>query len=251
MKIATWNINSIRVRLPHLLSWIDSAKPDVILLQEIKCLDEVFPREEIEDMGYNVYTHGQKTYNGVAILSKYPLEDVQKGIPGFEDTQARYIEGYVLGKIKIASVYVPNGAHIDDPKFIYKMNFLKALQEYMATITDTFLLGGDLNIIPFDREASNPEEWGNILGSPFEREAYFKLINLGMINTHHFKENYEYSWWDYRAASFRRNKGAKIDHFLISEHAKNLIDQVSTDKTPRGWEQPSDHTPVIVELHDA
>ena len=251
MKIATWNVNSIRIRLSHLLAWVQEALPDVVLLQEIKCLDQEFPREEIENAGYNVYTHGQKTYNGVAILSKYPLEDIRRGIPLFEDTQARYIEGYILGKIKIASIYVPNGAHINDPKFVYKMTFLKALNDYVKDIKDIFILGGDLNIIPFDREAADPEEWREILGSPLEREAYFSLIEKGLINPHHFKDNYDYSWWDYRAASFRRNKGAKIDHFLMSLESKDLIKAVSTDKTVRSLGKPSDHTPVILEIYNA
>ncbi len=251
MKIATWNVNSVRVRLPHLISWVRESAPDVVLLQEIKCLDQDFPREEIENEGYNVYTHGQKTYNGVAILSKHPIEDIQRGIPLFEDTQARYIEGYILGKIKIASIYVPNGGHIHDPKFAYKMSFLTALNNYVADIKDIFILGGDLNIIPFDREASDPEEWREILASPLEREAYFHLIEKGLINPHHFKDHYDYSWWDYRGAAFRRNKGAKIDHFLMSKAAKDLIKDVSTDKTLRALEKPSDHTPVILEIHNA
>ena len=253
MKLATWNVNSVRVRLPHLLQWIKDASPDVILLQEIKCQEEAFPKEALEDEGYNVYIHGQKTYNGVAILSKYPLEDVQKGIPGFDDAQARYIEGYIGGKIKIASIYVPNGTHIDDPKFEYKMDFLKALTKHIenSCTNETFIMGGDLNILPFDREASNPENWTNLLGTVPERRAYFDLIDLGLVNPHHLMDHFEYSWWDYRAASFQRNKGVKIDHFLMSSSAQDSIKSVSTDKTPRSWPQPSDHTPVVLEIHDA
>lgn len=254
MKIATWNVNSVRTRLTHILDWMKETSPDVLLLQETKCMDEVFPREPLEDAGYNVYIHGQKAYNGVAILSKYMVEDVQRGLPTFEeDVQARYIEGYVLGKIKVASIYVPNGAHINDPKFQYKMSFLERLNQYMTGMSseDIFVMGGDLNIIPFDQEASDPGRWTEILATPAERDAYFKLLETGFFNPHHLLENYDYSWWDYKAASFQRDKGAKIDHFLMSSHAKDLIKAVSTDKTPRGWVQPSDHTPVILELHSA
>jgi exodeoxyribonuclease-3 len=253
MKIATWNVNSIRVRLPHLLQWIEMASPDIVLLQEIKCLDEVFPKEELEDAGYNIYTHGQKTYNGVAIISKYPVEDIQTGIPKFDDSQARYIEGYVLGKIKIASLYVPNGTHIDDPKFQYKMNFLSSLTKHIKSFCtkETFIMGGDLNILPFDHEASNPEQWTQLLGTLPEREAYFNLLQAGLVNPHHLMDHFDYSWWDYRGGAFHRNRGVKIDHFLMSKHEKALIKDVSTDKTPRSWPQPSDHAPVILEIRNA
>ena len=253
MKIATWNVNSIRVRLPHLLEWVKDADPDIILLQEIKCVTEAFPYEDLEHL-YNIYVHGQKTYNGVAILSKYPMEDIKKGVPSFEeDPQARYIEGLVMGKYRIASVYIPNGAHRSDPKFQYKMMFLEKIKAYLSNLPkdEVFVLGGDFNIVPTDQDAKFPEKWLEILGTPEERDFYERFLELGLINPHHQRNNYDYTWWDYRAGSFQKDHGAKIDHFLISSNGEELILDASVDKNPRSWSQPSDHTPVLLEIDHA
>tara|TARA_A100000171_G_scaffold44930_1_gene48139 strand:- start:1975 stop:2760 length:786 start_codon:yes stop_codon:yes gene_type:complete len=260
MKIATWNINSVKARLPHLVEWLQSSAPDVVLLQETKCLEEAFPFEPLEDLGYNISVYGQKTYNGVAILSKYPLEDVTKGMPSFsEDPQARYIEA-VTNQVRVASVYVPNGQEVGSEKFAYKMAFYEALFKHsqtLLTLDEAIVLGGDYNVAPFPEDMHNPTLSGTdrILCSVQEQNQLRRLFNSGYQDglrlTHpiHLEKSHSlFTWWDYRAGSFDQNKGYRIDHLLLSPQAADRTLDADVDTTPRGWQRPSDHTPVLVKL---
>ncbi|MEW6126658.1 MAG: exodeoxyribonuclease III [Acidobacteriota bacterium] len=252
MKIATWNVNSIAARLPVVLQWIESAAPDVLCLQEIKCLDEKFPREEFMMRGYTVETHGQKTYNGVAILSKTESEDVRRGFPQDDDTaQARMIAAIVSG-IRIINVYVPNGQAIGTDKYGYKLDWLKRLRRFLDTTCDKnspVLMCGDFNVAPEDIDVHDPKAWeGQVLVSPQEREALKEVTDWGFIDIFRSfnQEVQEYSWWDYRAMAFRRNMGLRIDHIWVTEPLAARCKEVFIDKEPRKWERPSDHTPVVV-----
>lgn len=246
----TWNINSIRVRLPFLLLWLKKARPDVILLQETKATDDHFPREELENLNYNIATYGQKTYNGVAILSKFPIEDVTRGIPGFDDDQARYLEAVINGK-RVASVYVPNGMAVGSDKYHYKLNFLNHLYTHIKTLLnhdEAFLLGGDFNIAPHDQDVYDPQGWHEkILCSTPEREGFRSLIYLGLtdaLRELHPQENDLYTWWDYQRGAWQNNEGLRIDHFLLSPQAADLLIEAFVDKEVRGHEKASDHAPV-------
>jgi exodeoxyribonuclease-3 len=253
MKIATWNVNSLRARLPLVLGWLESSRPDVVLLQETKCQDHDFPREPIEDLGYNLAIFGQKTYNGVAILSKLPIEDVMMGLPGDEtDTQARYIEA-VVGTTRVASVYVPNGATVDSPSFQYKLKFLDRLNAHMKdrlSFGEFFWIGGDYNIAPDDLDVFDPlKARGDVMFTDIEHRAWRDLLNLGYTDAlrYLFPETPElYTWWDYRTHSFRGNRGWRIDHFLGSPEALKTLKDSGIDVEPRGLERPSDHTPVWI-----
>ncbi len=264
--IATWNINSLRTRLEHLKKWVGERNPDVILLQEIKCQEEHFPREEIEDLGYNVALLGQKSYNGVAILSKSPVEDVVYGLPTFqEDQQARYIEAFIGGVdgVRVASVYVPNGQEVGSEKFAYKMAFLEALKKHGETLLaqgDPLVIAGDYNIAPFVSDGHSPERFkqDRILCSLEEREALRSLYNTGFIDGFRLKhpetlpENQHlFSWWDYRSGSYQNNKGYRIDHLLLSPKAADRLQDAGIDPETRGEERPSDHAPVWVDLASA
>lgn len=250
----TWNINSIRVRLPFLLAWLKEKGPDVVLLQETKVMDDQFPREEIENLHYNIATYGQKSYNGVAILSKFPMEDVTCGIPGFEDDQARYIEAVVNG-IRVASVYVPNGMAVGSDKYDYKLNFLRHLYTHtqqLLTYDEAFLLGGDFNIAPQDQDVYDPQEWHEkILCSTPEREGLRAITYLGLtdaLRELHPQEQNLYTWWDYRGGAWQNNEGLRIDHFLLSPQAADHLKSASVDKDVRGLEKASDHAPVCCGL---
>jgi exodeoxyribonuclease-3 len=258
MRIATWNVNSIKQRLEHLLAFLKSAEPDVVCLQELKCVDEAFPRAEVEGAGYNVATHGQKAYNGVAILSKRPLEDVRRGLPGEADEQARYIEGVISaqggGVVRVASIYAPNGNPLGTPKFDYKLAFLDRLAAHardLLKLEEPLVLSGDYNVIPEPIDAANPSAWTNdALFQPESRAKLRALINLGLTDAVRACsiEPGLYTFWDYQAFSFQRNNGIRIDHLLLSPQAADRLQTAAIRKETRGWDKPSDHVPVMVDL---
>ncbi len=251
MKIATWNVNSLKVRLPHLLDWLAANPIDVVCLQETKTEDKNFPLAEIEAAGYQVAFSGQKTYNGVAILSRDAISDVQCGIPNLDDEQKRVIAATING-VRIVCVYIPNGQSLDSDKYQYKLKWLAALKlwlkDELAKYPKLALLG-DYNIAPEDRDCHDPVAWqGNVLVSEPERDAFKGLVALGLRDSFRLFEQAEksYSWWDYRMMGFRRNLGMRIDHILIS--ADLQCGGCIIDKAPRKLERPSDHTPVIAEV---
>src|SRR3954447_147446 len=258
MRIATWNVNSVKQRLEHLQTFLQSAEPDVVCLQELKCVDEAFPRAEIESTGYNVATHGQKAYNGVAILSKRPLEDVRRGLPGEEsDEQARYLEGVVStagGVVRVASIYLPNGNPLGTPKSEYKLAWLDRLAAHakaLLALEEPLVLCGDYNVIPEPADAANPEAWtGDALFQPESRAKFRTLINLGLVDAVRACSDGPglYTFWDYQAGSFQRNNGIRIDHLLLSSQAADRLKSAWIHKETRSWEKPSDHVPVMIEL---
>jgi exodeoxyribonuclease-3 len=257
MKIATFNINGIKARIAALPEWLEEAQPDVALLQEIKSVDENFPRELFEDMGYNVETHGQKSFNGVAILSKLPLEDVTRGLPGDEtDEQARWIEATVVGKqaIRLCGLYLPNGNPGPGPKYDYKLAWMERLQaraEALLAEEAPFLMAGDYNIIPQDEDARRPEVWQeDALARPESRAAYRRLLNLGLTEAFRVRVQgpEHYSFWDYQAGAWNKDDGIRIDHFLLSPAVADILLDCQIDKHVRAKEKPSDHVPVWVEL---
>lgn len=254
INFVTWNINSIRARLPLLLSWLKETGPDIVLLQETKATDDQFPKEEIETLHYNIATYGQKTYNGVALLSKFPIEDITHGIPGFEDNQARYIEAVIKGT-RVASVYVPNGMAVGSDKYDYKLDFLKHLYTHtqkLLTYEESFLLGGDFNIAPQDLDVYDPQAWHEkILCSTPEREQFRALTYLGLtdgLRALHPQENDLYTWWDYRGGTWQNNEGLRIDHFLLSPQAADQLTDAFVDKNVRSLDKASDHAPVWCRL---
>jgi exodeoxyribonuclease-3 len=258
MKIATFNINGIKARASALPDWLDSAQPDVVLLQEIKSVDEAFPRALFEDRGYNVETHGQKSFNGVAILSKLPLEDVTRGLPGDDsDEQARWIEATVVGDrdaVRLCGLYLPNGNPAPGPKYDYKLAWMARLEaraKALLAAETPFLMAGDYNIIPQAEDAANPQDWTeDALFRPDSRTAWRRLLNLGL--TEAFRARTQgpghYSFWDYQAGAWNRNMGIRIDHFLLSPTVADALRDCQIDKDVRGLEKPSDHVPVWVEL---
>ncbi|WP_306111172.1 MULTISPECIES: exodeoxyribonuclease III [Roseovarius] len=258
MKIASFNINGIKARLNALTDWLDEAQPDMALLQEIKTVDEGFPHEPFEDRGYNVETHGQKSFNGVAILSKLPLEDVTRGLPGDdEDDHARWIEATVVGEkssVRLCGLYLPNGNPAPGPKYDYKLAWMqrqkKRATELLAT-EEPFLMAGDYNVIPQDEDAKRPEAWAeDALALPQSRAAFRELLAMGF--TEAFRARVpgpgHYTFWDYQAGAWNRDDGIRIDHFLLSPQAADLFVGVGIDKDVRGREKPSDHVPIWVEL---
>jgi exodeoxyribonuclease-3 len=261
MKIASWNVNSVKARLPHVLSWLEQEKPDIVGLQELKCVDEAFPRAEIEALGYNVETHGQKTYNGVALLSKLPLEDVTFGLPNFEDEQARYIEAVVStdkGAVRVASLYLPNGNPVengDGAKYLYKLNWMAALEAHAKTLLgyeEAFVLAGDYNVIPTASDVHNPTAWeGDALYRPETHAAFRRLLNLGLteaVASLTITDENSYTFWDYQAGAWPKNNGIRIDHHLLSPLAADCLTGFGIDKHTRDWERPSDHVPVWITL---
>ncbi|MGH1446258.1 MAG: exodeoxyribonuclease III [Cognatishimia sp.] len=257
MKIATFNINGIKARINALPQWLDEAQPDVVVLQEIKSVDEAFPREIIEDRGYQLETHGQKSFNGVAILSKFPLEDVVRGLPGDEsDEQARWIEATVMADtpIRVCGLYLPNGNPVPGPKYDYKLAWMERMHKHAQTLLareEPFLMAGDYNIIPQDEDARRPEAWQeDALARPESRAAYRRLLNLGFTEAFRARTHgpEHYSFWDYQAGAWNRDDGIRIDHFLLSPQCADLLLDCQIDKEIRGREKPSDHVPVWVEL---
>ncbi|MCI5049841.1 MAG: exodeoxyribonuclease III [Rickettsiales bacterium] len=258
VQIATWNVNSIKSRLQHLTQWLQDSGVDIVLLQETKTVDDAFPKMEIEELGYNIAIHGQKTYNGVAILSKFPIDDVVCGLPGDDsDEQARYIEGVISlpeNAIRVASIYVPNGQAVDSEKFPYKMNFFERLHKHAAELMsydEVCVLGGDYNVAPEAHDLYDPIKWdGKICYHPKEREHFRRLTHAGWYDAFRLKNPslQQYSWWDYRGGSYQNGEGLRIDHLLLSPSATDILESSVIDETPRGWEKPSDHTPVIATL---
>ncbi|MGH8398849.1 MAG: exodeoxyribonuclease III [Gammaproteobacteria bacterium] len=254
MKIATWNVNSLRVRLPHVLKWLASEKPDVLALQETKTEDRDFPVVEFQRAGYQVAFSGQPTYNGVALLSRTPLNVRATALPNFEDAQKRVLAANV-GNLLVLNLYVPNGQTVDSDKYQYKLKWLKALNRWLKVLLSEqpqLVVLGDLNVAPEDRDVHDPEAWqGQVLVSTPEREAFRGLLALGLKDSfRQFEQDGgHYSWWDYRAAGFQRDFGMRIDHILLSPALSERATAVHIDKEPRGWERPSDHTPIIVELY--
>ena len=257
MKIASFNINGIKARLPALLDWLSEAQPDVAVLQEIKSVDEAFPREPIEDLGYIVETHGQKSFNGVAILSKLPLEDIQRGLPGDEtDEQARWIEATVVGKqaIRICGLYLPNGNPVPGPKYDYKLAWMdRQIAHAMNMLRQDmpFLMAGDYNIIPQPEDCANPAAWADDALYRLESRTKFReLCALGLTDAFRARNAApeQYTFWDYQAGAYNRNDGIRIDHFLLSPQAADLLTDCQVDAHVRGREKPSDHVPIWVEL---
>ncbi|ARN84686.1 exodeoxyribonuclease III [Candidatus Nucleicultrix amoebiphila] len=259
-KIATWNVNSIRVRLPQVLEWIKNVGPDILLLQEIKCLKEAFPSQEFEEAGYNVAVLGQKTYNGVAILAKNPIEDVKEGLPGDDaDIAARYIEA-VVGTTRVASVYVPNGREVGSESYEYKLRFYERLHDHLKmllTYNEVLCVGGDYNVAPEVDDVYDPSlfERERILCSYQERAAFRKLVHLGLYDAQkqiglkpHQDPRSHFTWWDYRAGSWQQNLGFRIDHFLLSPQAIDLLEDGGVAFEVRGQPQASDHAPLWIQL---
>jgi exodeoxyribonuclease III len=254
MKIASFNINGIKARLPAFLDWLRDAGADVVVLQEIKCTDDAFPRLEIEDMGYNLETHGQKGFNGVAILSKQPLDDVRRGLPGDDgDEQARWIEAEVAG-IRICGLYLPNGNPAPGPKYDYKLAWMDRLQARAQALVDaeeTALLLGDYNIIPQDEDCWNPAVWAeDALFLPPTRTAFRRLVNLGLTDALRAVDRSPglYTFWDYQAGAFQKNWGIRIDHVLLTPQAADRLETCAIDAETRSREKPSDHVPIWVTL---
>jgi len=257
LRIATWNVNSVRQRLPHLLAYLKEASPDALCLQEIKCLDEQFPRMEVEELGYNIETHGQKTFNGVAILSKRPFE-VARGLPGDEnDSQSRYLEAVipVNGRaVRVASIYLPNGNPPDSEKYPYKLAFIERLIAHVRQLMqyeEPLVLAGDFNVIPDERDAARPEMWVNdALFLPQTRMKYRELVALGLVDALRATTDAAglYTFWDYQAGAWQKNNGIRIDHLLLSPEAADRLTSVVIDKEMRGRDKASDHTPIRIEL---
>jgi len=256
MKIATWNVNSLAVRLPQVLDWLATHRPEVLCLQETKLVDEKFPALEFEQAGYRSVWFGQKTYNGVALLSREPATDVARNIFGFEDTQARVIAATV-GGVRIVNGYFPNGQAPGSDKFAYKMQWLDALRAWLAAELAThqrLALLGDFNIAPEDRDVHDPVLWaGQIHCTPEERAHFAGLLGLGLHDAFRLFEQppKSWSWWDYRNLAFRKNQGLRIDHILVSDALKAEVQACAIDKLPRKNERPSDHAPVVAEIAPA
>lgn len=257
--IATWNVNSIKPRLQHLLDWLQECAPDIVLLQETKCINENFPYSEIEELGYSIAAHGQKSYNGVAILSKFPLEDISTGLPGDEsDEQARYIEAVVTASpqhaIRVASVYVPNGQEPGSDKFAYKLAFLSRLYDHMQhllSFEEILVVGGDYNVAPQAIDVYNPQQMaGSICFHPLEHKAFRSLLHLGMQNAFRalHPDRHQFSWWDYRAGAWSKNEGMLIDHLLLSPEAADRLTACDVHEGLRAKEKASDHVPVVCEV---
>ena len=257
MRIATWNVNSVRQRISHLLDYLKEVAPDALCLQEIKCIDEQFPRAEVEALGYNVETHGQKGFNGVAILSKRPFE-VARGLPGDDsDVQSRYLEGVIptdKGVVRLASVYLPNGNPPDSEKYPYKLAFLDRLIRHTRKLLEyeePLALAGDFNVIPEPKDAAHPEQWtSDALFLPQTREKFRELTALGLTDALRATSDAGglYTFWDYQAGAWQKNNGIRIDHLLLSPQAADRLRSVEIDKAMRGRDKASDHTPIRAEL---
>ena len=257
MKIATFNINGIKARIEALPAWLEEAAPDVVLLQEIKSVDEGFPREIFEARGYNVETHGQKGFNGVAILSKLPLEDVMRGLPGDDaDEQARWIEATVVGAtaVRLCGLYLPNGNPAPGPKYDYKLSWMARMKARAGALLESempVVMAGDYNVIPQAEDAARPEVWReDALFLPDSRAAFRRILNLGFTEAIRATDPRPgvYTFWDYQAGAWEKNNGIRIDHLLLSPQAADLLTGTGIDKGVRGRDKPSDHVPVWIEL---
>jgi exodeoxyribonuclease-3 len=258
MRIATWNINSIKQRVDNLVAWLKEREPDIVCLQEIKCVDDAFPREPFESLGYNVAVHGQKAYNGVAILSRLPFDEVSPGLTGgADDQQARFLEGVVSaggGVVRIGNLYLPNGNPAGTDKYAYKLAWMDRLIAYAQErlpLEEPLILAGDYNVIPTAADVRNPEAWlGDALFLPQTRERFRALQHLGLTDALRAVSDAPglYTFWDYQAGSWQRNNGIRIDHLLLSPQAADRLTGAGIDKHVRAWEKPSDHVPVWVDL---
>jgi exodeoxyribonuclease-3 len=257
MKIASWNVNSVNARLPTVLEVLKTLELDVVCFQEIKCIDDKFPRLEIEDMGYNVITHGQKSYNGVALLSKFPMEDPLIGLPGDDtDEQARYVEATVLSEtpVRVASIYLPNGNPFPGPKFDYKISWMDRLNARAADLLkmeEAVVLAGDYNCIPRDEDCYDAAAWANdALAQPETRAKFRELQWLGYTEAFAARDNrgHQYTFWDYQAGAWQKDNGIRIDHLLCSPQAADALKSVSIYKDARGLTKPSDHVPIVGEF---
>lgn len=258
MRVATWNVNSIRQRLDNLIAWLKEREPDIVCLQEIKCTDDAFPREVLENAGYNVAVHGQKTFNGVALLSKLPFDEVAPGLIGDEgDVQARFLEALVstrTGVLRVISLYLPNGNPPDSDKYTYKLGWMERLIAFARdrlTREEPFVLAGDYNVIPTALDAKRPQAWTNdALFMPRTREKYRALSNLGLTDAIRAGSDSGglFSFWDYQAGCWPKDDGIRIDHLLLSPQATDRLSGAGIDRHVRGWERPSDHVPVWVDL---
>ncbi|MEZ5843748.1 MAG: exodeoxyribonuclease III [Hyphomicrobiaceae bacterium] len=258
MRIATWNINGIKARLEAAVTWLGESGVDVVCLQEIKSVDEGFPAERFGELGYTVFTHGQKGFNGVAILSRLPCEIERRGLPGDEtDEQARYIEGVVTGAkgvIRVASIYLPNGNPIDTDKYVYKLAWMRRLEAHARSLLaheEILALAGDYNVIPEPADARDPDAWrDDALFQPASRQAFRRLLALGLTDAVRSVDaaGGVYTFWDYQAGAWQKDNGIRIDHVLLSPQAADRLMAVTVDRRTRSWEKPSDHVPVIVEL---
>lgn len=258
MKIATWNVNSVKARLDSVLTWMKQAEADVAGFQEIKCIDDAFPRFEFEAMGYNVETHGQKTYNGVALLSKHPIEDVVRGLPGFADEQARYIEALIAPRdqaaVRVVCLYLPNGNPAPGDKYDYKLAWMEALQARVAhllRLEERLVVMGDYNVIPTPDDVHDPAAWAkDALFLPASRAALRKLVHLGLTDAVRAcnRQPHQYTFWDYQGGAWPKNNGIRIDHILLSPQAADRLEEAGIDRHVRGWDKASDHVPVWCRL---
>ena len=256
MRIAVWNVNSIKARLPRVVEWLKEASPDVVMLQELKCQDDAFPAMEIEDLGYHVAVHGQKSYNGVAVLSKLPIDEVSTGLAGDDaDEQARYIEAVIAG-VRCCGLYLPNGNPIDTEKFPYKLAWMDRLidrAEELLADEECFLMGGDYNVIPTDDDVYDAKAFADdALTQPESRARLRTMLNLGLTDAFraHNTQPHAYSYWDYQRGAWQKDHGLLIDHILLSPQATDRLVASGIDRGPRGKEKASDHTPVWCELSD-
>ncbi|HEV2333357.1 MAG TPA: exodeoxyribonuclease III [Gammaproteobacteria bacterium] len=253
MKIASWNVNSLRVRLPHVLQWLDSARPDVLALQEIKMTDMDFPAVEFDRAGYHAICSGQPTYNGVALLARDEPDDVVTALPDFQDSQRRVL-GAKVGGVYVLDLYVPNGQSLDSEKYRYKLDWLAQLNLWIPELLKQqpkLVILGDFNIAPEDKDVHDPAAWeGQVLVSGPERQAFQTLLGHGLKDSFRLLNDGggNYSWWDYRSAGFQRNLGLRIDHVLLSQPLAERCGAAWIDREPRTWERPSDHTPVLAEF---
>ena len=254
MLIATWNVNSAKARLETIIAWLKEASPDIACFQELKCEDQAFPRQAVEELGYNVALHGQKTYNGVAILSKRPFDEVKTRLPGDDgDEQARYIEAVVAG-MRIASIYLPNGNPVASEKYAYKLAWMERLIAHVKSLLafeEPLVLAGDYNVIPAAADARNPSAWTtDALFLPATRERFRALCHLGLTDAVRASSDEPglYTFWDYQAGAWQKNNGIRIDHVLLSPQAADRLIGASIDRHVRAWEKPSDHVPVVIDL---
>ena len=261
MRIATWNVNSIRQRMENMQAWLAERSPDIVCLQEIKCVDEAFPREAFEALGYNVAVHGQKAFNGVALLSKWPFDEVAPGLIGDDgDAQARFLEALVstkAGVLRVVSLYLPNGNPPDSDKYTYKLKWMDRLIAFSRerlTREEPFVLAGDYNVIPTPADARNPAAWaGDALFLPQTRERFRALVNLGLTDAVRAASDAEglYTFWDYQAGAWAKDDGIRIDHMLLSPQAADRLVDSGIDRHVRSWDKPSDHVPVWIDLEIA
>ena len=258
MRIATWNVNSIKQRIEPMQRWLKEREPDIVCLQEIKCVDDAFPRGPFEDLGYNIATNGQKTYNGVALLSKYPLEEIERGLPGGDgDAHARYIEAVVSvpgGAVRVASIYLPNGNPAPGEKYDYKLAWMERLKHHARTrlaLEEPLVLAGDYNVIPTAADVHDPALWlRDALFLPRTREKFREFENLGFADAIRATSDDPglYTFWDYQAGAFQKNNGIRIDHLMLSPQAADRLTAAGIDRVMRGGEKPSDHVPVWIDL---